>query len=76
MLLAVDARNRALSLGFREGGRWLAITRLGISPERSADEYALLLKSFCAEGGAAAAPSAVGVTMVRLSISWRSGSVL
>lgn len=43
MLLAVDARNRALSLGFREGGRWLAITRLGISPERSADEYAFFM---------------------------------
>jgi len=45
MLLAVDARNRALSLGFREGGRWLAITRLGISPERSADEYAFFMEA-------------------------------
>ena len=57
MLLAVDARNRALSLGFREGGRWLAITRLGISPERSADEYAFFMeaargKAAC-EGGEA-----------------------
>lgn len=45
MLLAVDARNRSLSLGFREGGRWLAITRLGISPERSSDEYAFFMEA-------------------------------
>jgi len=64
MLLAVDARNRALSLGFREGGRWLAITRLGISPERSSDEYAFFMdaarKKAAREGGEASADGADG----------------
>lgn len=64
MLLAVDARNRALSLGFREGGRWLAITRLGISPERSADEYAFFMDAArgkaAREGGGASVGGAPG----------------
>jgi type III pantothenate kinase len=65
MLLAVDARNRALSLGFREGGRWLAITRLGISPERSSDEYAFFMDAArgkaAREGGEASGAGVAGV---------------
>ncbi len=52
MLLALDLRNRSLAIGFRSlagGAPWLAIRRLGVSTGRSADEYALLLRSF-AEG--------------------------
>jgi type III pantothenate kinase len=48
VLLAVDARNRLLSIGFRSGGEWLARRRIAASPRRSADEYALLLRAFAA----------------------------
>jgi type III pantothenate kinase len=61
MLLAIDARNRTISLGFRSGGEWLARRRIASFPLRSADEYALLLKSFARElsegSGSAAAGS-------------------
>ncbi len=60
MLLAIDARNRGIAVGFRavdrgpcaipQGGAsaspWFAIRRIGASPERSADEYALLFEAF------------------------------
>ena len=48
MLLAVDARNRSLSIGFREGGTWVAKRRIAACPVRSADEYELLLRAFAA----------------------------
>jgi type III pantothenate kinase len=64
MLLAVDARNRSLSLGFREGGEWLAITRLGVSPERSADEYAFFLEaSFRRASGSVGPSGGTGATV-------------
>ena len=65
MLLAVDARNRAISIGFAEldppkgpplgppSGRWLARRTIGVLPGRSSDEYALLLASFAREAGGA-----------------------
>jgi type III pantothenate kinase len=46
VLLALDARNRTISLGFRSGGVWLARRRVAAAPVRSSDEYALLLKAF------------------------------
>ena len=57
MLLAIDARSRAISVGFFERdagaspgmGRWLSRRRLGAVPGRSADEYALLLRSLSGE---------------------------
>jgi type III pantothenate kinase len=59
VLLALDARNRAVSIGFYEQaeaglpykGRWLSRRRLGAIPGRSADEYALLFRSLAAEAG-------------------------
>ena len=49
MLLAIDARNRSIYVGFRSGGKWLARKRIASSPARSADEYALLLGAFARE---------------------------
>ena len=43
MLLAVDARNRSISLGFHGGEDWLVRRELGAASERSADEYAWFL---------------------------------
>ena len=40
MLLAVDIRNRSISLGFRDGGGWVVRRQLGAMADRSADEYA------------------------------------
>jgi type III pantothenate kinase len=65
MLLAIDARNRAISAGFLDNGRqgragssalggsstWLARRRLGAIPGRSADEYAILFKALALEAG-------------------------
>ncbi|HET7839931.1 MAG TPA: type III pantothenate kinase, partial [Rectinemataceae bacterium] len=45
MLLALDARNRSVTVGLRDGGDWLTIRRLGSDRERTADEYALLLQA-------------------------------
>ena len=44
MLLAIDLRNRSASFGFREGKSWLGLCRSGVSPERSADEYAFFME--------------------------------
>jgi type III pantothenate kinase len=43
VLLALDVRNGSVSVGFREGGRWLTIKRLGAHAGKSSDEYAILL---------------------------------
>ena len=48
MILAIDARNRSVSVGFRSGGAWLAKRRFGASSERSADEYVFLLEAAAA----------------------------
>ncbi len=45
MLLAIDARNRSVTVGLKEGDAWLAIRRLGSAQDRTADEYALLLSA-------------------------------
>jgi type III pantothenate kinase len=49
LLLAIDARNRSIYLGFRSGDEWLARRRIASAPARSADEYALLLGAFARE---------------------------
>ncbi len=62
MLLAIDARNRAITVGFYERspsgmpgkGVWLSRRRLGAVLGRSADEYAMLLRAFASEAGGAA----------------------
>jgi type III pantothenate kinase len=53
LLLAIEARNRLVSIGFRSGGAWLARRRIAAAPQRSADEYALLLRAFAREAGEA-----------------------
>lgn len=45
MLLAIDARNSSLSLGFRQDDAWASIVRLGVVPERSSDEYAFFIEA-------------------------------
>jgi type III pantothenate kinase len=52
LLLAIDARNRAITVGFRTEG-WLLRRRIAATPRRSADEYALLLRAFAAEAARA-----------------------
>ncbi len=54
MLLAIDARNREAVLGFREGDSWLLKSRVGVSRERSADEYALFIEAAMARLGSRA----------------------
>jgi type III pantothenate kinase len=49
MLLALDARNGSVSVGFRDEGKWLTIKRLGAHSGRSPDEYALLLGAIAEE---------------------------
>lgn len=43
MLLALDARNNSVTVGFMLDGAWLPLTRLGV--DRTADEYAFLLEA-------------------------------
>jgi len=57
MLLAIDARNREVAIGLRDGSGWKAVRRFGAECERSADEYAQLMCLVAAEAsGTAAAP--------------------
>ena len=49
MLLAIDARNRSIYVGFRSEGKWLARKRIASVPARSADEYSLLFGAFARE---------------------------
>lgn len=63
-LLCLDLRNGSLALGLREGPSWLLRKRLGAGAGagaaafRSADEYALLFRSLCADAeGRPLAPS-------------------
>jgi type III pantothenate kinase len=46
VLLAIDARNRAISIGFRDAGKWAAKRHIAAAPARSADEYEFILASF------------------------------
>jgi pantothenate kinase type III len=49
MLVAIDARNRAVTVGLRDGPLWKARRRFGADPERTSDEYALLMGAAAAE---------------------------
>jgi len=51
MLLAIDARNRSVTAALRDGSAWRSIKRFGAAPERSADEYALLLSTLKEKDG-------------------------
>jgi type III pantothenate kinase len=72
LLLAIDARNRLLSLGFRSGESWLARRRIASWPHRSADEYALLLRAFAEDCVDAKALSGEGG---RIDSAWISSVV-
>jgi len=57
VLLAIDARNREVAVGLREGGLWRAVRRFGAYHDRSADEYAHLLALVASEArGEGASP--------------------
>lgn len=43
MLLAIDARNSSVNVGFRRADQWLKVVQL--SPDRTADEYAMLMRA-------------------------------
>jgi type III pantothenate kinase len=49
VLLALDARNGGLTLGFKRSGAWLPLARLG--SERTADEYAFLFEAALQRAG-------------------------
>jgi type III pantothenate kinase len=72
VLLAIDARNRAVSIGFRFGETWLARRRIAAAPARSADEYALLFRAFAQEAGLAV-PGVGGAS--RVESAWMSSVV-
>lgn len=59
MLLALDARNGSVSVGFREGGTWLLRRSFGMPQGRSADEYALLFSL---------TESAIGTTSLKSAV--------
>lgn len=75
MLLAIDARNSAIAIGFYENagsglpgkGRWLSQRRIGAAAWRSADEYALLLQTFAEE-----ARGLSGLPSPRVEAAWMS----
>ncbi|HOX33514.1 MAG TPA: type III pantothenate kinase [Spirochaetales bacterium] len=54
MLLAIDARNRAVRVGFRDAGGWKALRAFGAYHDRSPDEYAHLLCLAAAEASGSA----------------------
>ena len=82
MLLAIDARNRAISLGFFEKagagaagpGRCLSRRRIGALPGRSADEYALLMRDFAGELARDLSP-VDGLGGLRVEAAWMSSVV-
>jgi type III pantothenate kinase len=81
VLLALDARNRAISVGFLERGasgleagtggrgRWLLRRRLGAVAGRSADEYALLLSTLAQGAGAGLSVDSAWMSSVAPSLS-------
>jgi type III pantothenate kinase len=86
VLLALDIRNRSLSLGFFEKAqaegqpraRWLSRHRLGLVPGRGADEYALLLRGLAAEARGGEAGLGLGGAPRRgeaLEAAWMSSVV-
>lgn len=50
MHLAIDIRNKIASIGIYDHKRWLAIRKIGIQGDRTADEYALFLERVIQEG--------------------------
>jgi type III pantothenate kinase len=75
VLLAIDARNRAIAVGFRSGGAWLARRRIAASPARSADEYALVLRAFAREACLAGEGAAPGAEGPKVDSAWLSSVV-
>ncbi len=51
MIACLDLRNGYLSLGIRKGGAWLCRKRLGVSPGRTVDDYALLFSTLASVAG-------------------------
>ncbi|MFA6366295.1 MAG: type III pantothenate kinase, partial [Candidatus Hydrogenedentales bacterium] len=49
MLVAIDIRNKVISLGFHEDGAWRAIRRIGALYQRTSDEYSMLFRHFLQE---------------------------
>jgi pantothenate kinase, type III len=72
VLLAIDARNRSIYLGFRSDGAWLARKRIASFPPRSGDEYALLLRSFASDLAADESALRVDSSMLRIDEAWMS----
>lgn len=73
MLLAIDARNRSIYVGFRSGGEWLSRKRIAAGQTRSSDEYAFLLASFARELSGAGSSGADAVDAV--GDAWMSSVV-
>ena len=55
MIVALDLRNGSLSLGLKEGSRWLIRKRFGLDPQRTADDWALVFYAALRDAGLAGA---------------------
>ncbi len=72
MLLAIDARNRQVAVGLRDGDGWRAVRRFGAYHDRSADEYAHLLTLVAAEAAGAAGPGPFAAQAGLVDSAWIS----
>jgi type III pantothenate kinase len=61
MLLAVDIGNSLIKLGVHDGQRWRARWRIRSVPEKTSEEYAVLIQSLLNTDGGGAKPERVAV---------------
>jgi len=74
MLLAIDARNREVAVGLRDGSAWRAVRRFGAYHDRSSDEYAHLLCLAAAEASGSE-PAAFAAPAGLVDSAWISSVV-
>ncbi len=72
MLFAIDARNRSVTVGVREGRHWRVVRKLGASADRTADEYALLFGLVAKEAGAVGGSALPGPKGGAIEAAWMS----
>lgn len=74
MLLAIDARNREIAVGLRDGSEWRVVRRFGAYHDRSSDEYAHLLCLAAAEASGSV-PAAFAAPAGLVEAAWISSVV-
>ena len=79
MLVAIDIRNKVISVGFHEDGTWRAIRRIGALYQRTSDEYSMLFRHFLQEmpeaGGASFSKAAHAATFSATAPAVKADSV-